>query len=299
MPIERGFNRDIPITREALIEKLKREVELVALDLRAAGLPVGDDTRVDMRAFAEAGVYKKEQIEANLLGVASLQEHFDAKDRAKKKEVFTRGLNSRSINEKFAVQPKTDKREAFIRSGEQLEGLKTVIFHKFLKDHFITMRTSLYDDYKGGIDNLIIDKKTGNLIGAFDEVADDSNRAAYKREEIFARSTSGGGSIKYGFKMVDGRLAPAHIQDNDNVPILFLSLTTDDLKRGLIAMSSGDSKTEVERELFDKFIQSIKLQLGKFRELIDKKISINPEVVRRIEAFMQRMPEIEAAAKNE
>ena len=46
----------------------------------------------------------------------------------------------------------------------------TLLLNKFLKKDFIVARASSYDDYNNGIDNVLIDKTSGEVLCGFDEV---------------------------------------------------------------------------------------------------------------------------------
>ncbi len=77
-----------------------------------------------------------------------------------------------------------EKKEA--SKSNQAEMIITALLHKVLKERFLVVRASVFDDYKHGIDNLILDKETGAVICAFDEVLEnegDKERGAIKKIE--------------------------------------------------------------------------------------------------------------------
>lgn len=91
------------------------------------------------------------------------------------------------------------RRKAF---AERLEKLATAIFYKFLKNDFIVARTSRFDDIKAGADNIIIERRTGNIVCAFDEVGDAfGERFQEKQWKTLHKNTKGGTNIKYGLKL--------------------------------------------------------------------------------------------------
>ena len=44
-----------------------------------------------------------------------------------------------------------------------------VLLHKMLKDDFVVLRSAKRDDYAGGVDMLIVNRKTGAVICAIDD----------------------------------------------------------------------------------------------------------------------------------
>lgn len=181
------------------IEKLKESLKEVALGLRKSGFPVYDNCRIDMNAFRKV-VYDDKVVNQHLSTVEDLQ------NRWKEERQDSRRMDQRPDWRMSGfgrdANSQTDREN---KSGEQLEMLKTVIFHKFLGKDFHTLRTSTYDDYRNGVDNLIIEKETGNIVGAFDEVLDSpiGERSEEKKEKIFKRNRDKGGLIRYAFKVVN------------------------------------------------------------------------------------------------
>ena len=271
--------------KEALLEKLKESLKMVALDLRDNGIAVHDDARVDMKAFAHAGVYSESNVAMNQFVIERLNIVFrDQQDRQ------SIGQNpNMTATWRTAKEVKNREAEKIKRSGEQLECLKTIVFHKFLKEYFLTLRTSVHDDLKNGVDNLIIDKKTGNLIGAFDEVADTNGPVFQeKQNRILDRNLNGGVSVKYGFAMSEnGKIVPVEAQNN--VPIFHLALSQTDLERGLAEVDFSGEKSSFERGLFKKFLDSIVSQIltmkGRYREF-------DQNLIVRLDLFARKLGEV-------
>jgi hypothetical protein len=77
--------------------------------------------------------------------------------------------------------------ESLLSDGERFEVLKTIVFYKFLNEKFIIVRTSSYDDVQNHVDNLIVEKETGNIVCAFYEVSAISGPEFIKKQERFLK----------------------------------------------------------------------------------------------------------------
>jgi len=141
----------------------------------------------------------------------------------------------------------------------QMEMFVTTLFHKVLKDDFLIMRASTYDDYVNGIDTVMINKNTGDIICAFDEVHDHegSGRADEKVEKIKKKAKKGGSTLSHGVVIEDEKLVRKEIK---NLPVFFLSLSTKDLEDVLQNMNYGMEISEKEIEIFNSFLSSLEDQ---------------------------------------
>lgn len=151
--------------------------------------------------------------------------------------------------------------ERIKKDGEQFEILKTIIFNKFLNNDFIIARTSLYDDFVNKVDNVILDKKTGNLVCALDEVADNSGKDfEEKKEKVLARNMKGNENmLKYGLLMENGKMVPGGA---DHFPLFYLALPHDRIREAIERMApSLDEKSDYETKLFSYFVSSIDTQI--------------------------------------
>ena len=121
-----------------------------------------------------------------------------------------------------------EKKEA--SKSNQAEMIITALLHKVLKERFLVVRASVFDDYKHGIDNLILDKETGAVICAFDEVLEnegDKERGAMKKIEKIKRiAVKGGTEAKYGVALKEQKLVRSSAR---NIPVFYLTLESKDL----------------------------------------------------------------------
>ncbi len=215
------------------IENLQEFTKETAESFREEGVPVDDSCRVDMYAF--------EGIECELKGIYS-------KDRIKKDQEYVD-----KMLKKFGDKGEQEKLKT---RGEQLEMLKTCVFHKFLKDEFIVVRSSQYDDINNGVDNIIVERKTGKVLCAVDDVADNSGRRFHQKEQKIAEANleTGGAYIKYGLGMKDEKPV---LKPQLNVPKFYLALSGEDVKKGLKDLEISGKKSNTEKLQYKQFISSM------------------------------------------
>lgn len=180
-------------------------------------------------------------------------------------------VKERSFNQKNNIE----------RRGEQLEMLKTVLFDRFIGEDFYVLRSSKYDDYHNGVDNILINKKTGDVVCAFDEVATlsesitDTNK---EKKEKFIKDRirrNGGAKINYGFKIDKER----HIEPVilEGVPLFLISLNERLVETAIkiFGLPEAEESEEKKRKIFDYIIQKLKNQAEKFDNIPRHEIKRN------------------------
>jgi len=230
-------------------EHLKKFLENIANKLQVEGVPVDSECRIDDDAFK------------NYYPPAVL-----ARDQQRRISLLLQWQ---------ADQQKQD------RMGEKLEMLKTAIFHKFLKEDFIVCRSALIDDIDNKIDNVVLEKKTGNIIGAFDEVGD-INDSFYKdkREKVLAINTTAGARLRYGLA-TDPKTRKITPKSVENIPLFYLALPKPYIEQG-IKNFQLKATSEYEKKLFAYFISSLLTQIKE----LDLKIPVlEPERRKKLEIF--------------
>lgn len=234
----------------------------IAEGLRIDRVPVTEDCRIDMGAFSS--VYSQSVIAENMAWV-----------REREAEEYP-GLSAEEI-----------KTERLKRDGEGLEMLKTAIFTKNLGPEFIVVRASYYDDKKG-IDNIILEKETGNIVCALDEVADTSGgRYQEKTERVLDRNRKkhgSGGTLKYGIRIENNKDGKKRLclDRVENIPLFYLALPKRHLRRGLKEfVPSFEKNSDYERRLFSYFITSLSAQI----DFLKLEQNLNPELKNRLIYF--------------
>ncbi len=164
------------------------------------------------------------------------------------------------------------------KSG-QMEMATTMLLAKKLGKDFLVVRTERFDDYENGVDNLIIDLRTGEVIGAFDELhkVGKDDREKNKKEKIIDVAERGGAEVAYGLKFVDGKLVRGPLK---GVPVFYLSLKTEEL----LDLEEGLAKND--REKTDKIFQLLLNSLSSQCEELKGYTRI-PEFKAKLSAFQQ------------
>lgn len=243
--------------QEPSAEKLKNFLERAAGELRQDGVPADTDMRINADAFA--GVYPPAVLESDKKLVQEYQKIFGEKGEKK------------STQETF---------------GEQLEMLKTAVFYKNLKNDFIVIRSSFYDDIKNKIDNVLLDRRTGNLVCAFDEVCDTTGDIYEgKKEKVLMKNTSEHGvKLKYGLGIERESGAFKVIkQSAEHIPIFYLALPKKHLRTALEQFNpSASVQSPFESKLFYYFIAALDLQMKDLELRVER---LHPELKRRLLNF--------------
>jgi len=186
----KDFDRDVG----EVLEKLLPDLKELSSDLRKRGFVVDETCRVEMDPFKEV-FGEKEILEDN--------------KRVEKAE------------ESFLY-------EGVENIGELLEVVKTLAFNKYwFGKRLISLRTSKYDDYTNGIDEIILDTETQEPLAAVDTTTDVNGKA----KEIVDKIKEGG-EIKYGFQIkiggtgTGGEIKKASL---NGIPIFIISLNHEEL----------------------------------------------------------------------
>jgi hypothetical protein len=224
-PIEKKLLREDIRKEEA--QKLKKLLKEIRNVLEKEGIFVDQNCRIDINTFRD--VYKYEELENDLRKI---------------KEI------------------KGDKEENLLTDGERFEVLKTIVFHKFLNEKFIIVRASFYDDIFNHVDNLIIEKETGNIVCAFDEVSTISGPEFIKKQERFLKNNINGGKIKYGFLSTKEGLKKGKIE---NIPIFYLALPPENINEGIRNLISLEEISDYEKKLWAYFLTTIENQIARLK----------------------------------
>jgi len=239
----------------------------MAVQLRKEGVPVDNECRVDMNAFGE--IYGEKALNYDKQRIESLERQW-RKMKGLSKEEYTKAK--------------------MCSLGEKMEMLKTAIFQKNLSPDFIVARSSHYDDIENGVDNIILEKKTGNLVCAFDEVADvDSPRYEEKIDKVLWRNmTKNGGILKYGLKMEkEGGKMELKLGRAKNAPVFYLALSPWLVEEGAKKFKPQiGEQSDYEKIIFNDFINSLNEQI----EIINSKFkNLPPSIKERILRFQESL----------
>ena len=150
-----------------------------------------------------------------------------------------------------------------MRDGNISEDLLFLMMNKVAGDRYITLKTSQYDDFRNGVDMVLVDTETDAVICTFDAtVSDIKSRMNHKIERAKTRIDKGKGLyMKYGVSFDHNQ--KMKLGEIQNIPPLFLDLPKQDLKRMLHVMDFNidselsNAEIEVVMGLLDKLDQQI------------------------------------------
>ena len=143
----------------------------------------------------------------------------------------------------------------------------TLLFDKVLREEFIIVRASTYDDYENGADQLIIDKKTGAVICGLDDAIlgssakDDGEK---KKLKIDKKMQSGGAKIKYGATINEaGSLERKNL---NHIPIFYFNLEKSEMNNILKSLTTDNQElTKDEMLVYGKLINSLLEQAAEYK----------------------------------
>ncbi|MFA5127987.1 MAG: hypothetical protein WC457_03225 [Patescibacteria group bacterium] len=182
------------------------------------------------------------------------------------------------------------RKEKIINKNGQMEMAVTGLLHKILKDDFLVVRASAFDDYNNGVDNIILNKRTGEAICAFDEVHEGGagERTGEKIDKIKKVAKKGGARVRYGMKLEKGKLKRAEMT---TLPVFYLGLKSIELENllGKMDFDPDSAPTDVERVVFAKLTASLKEQ----KQILDG-TDVSPAVRNKLETFGDLLEDFEA-----
>ena len=126
-----------------------------------------------------------------------------------------------------------------------------------------------YDDIKNGIDNVIIDKKTGNVVCAVDDVGDMTRgniKYEKKSDTVLGRLREGkGGTLKYGLSFEKGdkggrKLVRKEVRD---IPILYIALSPESIREFVRKFTADEEEKspKFEKKIFEYVGRSLLLEI--------------------------------------
>lgn len=231
------------------------------------------------------------------------------KQKVFNKDVEWSGANDPEIREFYGGKYGVESIDGVIKSyrknkennpSAQLEKAITGLLHKVIGKKFMVMRSSDFDDYFNGIDNVVVNRETGDVICAFDEVHDekDGKRQMKKIKKIKDVAGRGGATLKYGITFEkdaitgEKKLVKKSIK---NVPVFFLGLSSKELS-GLLSEINFSVDSEInsfEWEVFNNLIKSLKEQIEILEEYeIKERKIIHHEVRKKLDKFKILLSEL-------
>lgn len=229
--------------REKIDKKVRQMLEVTYKYLKKEhGLPVNADLRIGMENFK--GIIGENEINSDLERIIDKEKQFGLTAIQGDKIAFT--------------------------AGEILEIFKTAILNSILNKRYLVIRASKYDDYFNGVDNIILDKNSGEVIAAIDDVADlTSSRFYNKKNEIIKINLESGVKIKYGIGLTGeektGEIIP--VANLYGLPIFYIAIAENILFELVEKFGEYTDKEKMKIldwivKLIELLISEIELKLG-------------------------------------
>ena len=240
-----------------------------------------DECKINLDAYTE--IYGQEEIDKSKEAVRERELEFSDAEDSRVKEFYQKE-HGFSDEESIISQWKKEKSR---NKNSQMELAVTALLYKMLGDRYIVARASDYDDYKNGIDNLIVDKQTGAVLCAFDEVHQGgkaNEQIDKKHNKIMKIAADGGAEVNFGLKLSNGQLQRAKLE---NLPVFYLALHTQELQSLIEKMDSDLSgePNEIETSLYNTLIESVKSQY----QILIKKNNLPNSVKQNLMSFGQSL----------
>lgn len=233
------------------------------------------DGTINTKEFSteKMGPYSAESLKNDLMDEETIEINFSLAKNEPNKEAQMKRL----------IEWRKDKMK---QKSTQTELLINILLYRTLGEKFIVARTAKIDDYKAGVDFIMINPKTGETICAFDGVAENDTKqndfsktnTDKKTQKIENIARKGGAQIKYGLEVVNGKLERAPIK---NTPVFYLSLSDKDfnLLSKMYTKEMRNTSTIEELEIFNNFVNSLKDQHNKLQKLNLPNSNIKEKIV--------------------
>lgn len=253
---------------------------------------VNEELQINTKYFAQekGGPKTQDEIDTHERHVYQKHVQFSGADDPITQARYIKDFNIATPHE-IVMKFRADKEGELSSIAEKVV---TGVLHKILKDHFLVARTAPYDDYEHGIDNIIIDKETGAVICAFDEVLEnesDRDRGPSKKiEKISKAAMSGGKKVEYGISIAGNKLTRTRITD---LPVFYLPIEKRDISPlAADLFHSTNGVTEQEKIFFSSLITSIHNQM-----VLLKSLKLTPAIRAKLLEFEVSLKKLESIAQ--
>ncbi len=244
------------------IQKLKKFLEEISIKLRSEylDLPINDQNRINMALYKGDKCYSC--WEKDMMYVQEKKKIFDYST--------TSGWDWHLSSE--------ERKKGLLNietCGKIFEALIIAVLHKNLPENYMALGSSEYDDIRNGVDIIILNKNTSEIVCALDGFvckdpeldlekdpkldSEKDLKLKEKKAKIFDRNyLEDGISIRYGiyFKNEDGKTR-IEKKRTKIVPLYLFACPIGEVKKMLENFSLFSEGSLYEEELFDRFIRDI------------------------------------------
>ena len=229
---------------------------------------VGPDGRLKMFMYRDA-FPDKNKVSADMGVIRTIKAKWAGlkSPLAKEKEIARLGLSShvakRSNEQQLEVILRAQELEQAGRAGNLAEVAATILLHRGLQEKFVVVRAAAYDDIKHGLDTMMVNKETGEIVCAFDEVMGGKNdqRVEEKRKRQQEAIERGGVDLDYGFTIQDGKMVKQSFQ---HVPVFRLQLGRVEVNAALTESDSTEGLGPLGEQMLGGLINSLEQQTAEY-----------------------------------
>ena len=154
--------------------------------------------------------------------------------------------------------------------SEFFEQLVPILFTKVMPDKFVVVRSAKYDDYEHGVDTIIIDRDTGEILCSVDEFTSDKEMVTGHKAKKVVQVNSNGTALSYGYKR-ESNDSFVPVKACGNFPVCVLSLERSKVHEMIGMLDKdlnvvSDLEKKAFKELIDGLRDSLKAILQSIRE---------------------------------
>ena len=244
-----------------VLERLSREQnELLGNDM------VGDDGRLRMENFSreQGGHLSAEQVseceqrvQEREISWSPLMNEQSREFHMQKYGLTEAGRDRQEVDAELLARWRTERE---VSDTALTEVAVTASLARALKGEFTVVRSSAYDDYEHGVDQLIVHRGTGEVVAAFDEVTESASAARHagKQEKIMKLARGGGTQVTFGIGYSEGQVVRRSFR---GVPVFALAVAKGEAREVLL-----DIAARLDAEPGDKEAEFVSKLLNALRE---------------------------------
>lgn len=264
---------------EETVERISQQTNLLMKEAFGVESFLQDDGRLDTEKYMERAHLSRSEYGEHLEYIKNCERSFAKKSqfaRDNKVQIDAGQVSRKELKEKWEEEERDS-------AGKQMELLTMALFHKFFSEDFIVVRSSTYDDYKNKMDLLLINKKTGAVICAFDDFTGDKEGRAAKEKGVNIEDIvrSGGASLRYGFCVTEEEGGRKKLTEKEltHLPIFQMQTSAKEFQQLFMSLVSNPSKkpTGTEVGIMKEILKQMQKQCEEFED-----ISPNDEVSENI-----------------
>jgi hypothetical protein len=275
------------------IGDISQEINQEMKDIYGVENFLNADGSINMESYAKRNAFSEGELIADERKIEDKEREWSGVLNENRKAYYLEKFGANTAEEMVAAF----KKERAGSKNKKMEMVAMSVLYKVLKDEFIVVHSSVYDDYFKGIDTILVNKKTGDVICAFDEVHDyhGNPRFDIKLGRVKNIAQLSGKRIKYGFTVKNNKIVEGEMS---RLPVFLLSLGSkeiDDAFSGISLDVKGDPN-EVELRIMEKFIENLYNQLRIIKN--SKPSFLIKDNLAKFEQSLRRMEEIVAKYYN-